>query len=474
MSLISFANPFGVHSMLFNSPIFLFAFFPVVYFVYWHLRGKNLRYAWLVATGYIFYGYWRPAFCLVMAFSTAVSYLAGRGFLVAKARRTRRLLLILPITIDLSLLGFFKYADFALGTINGLVLERDKALPLLHIVLPIGISFYTFHTISYIVDAYRGAITPTRNFLEFATYVSLFSQLIAGPIVRFRELQEDLEHIDQSRRPALADAGWSFFAIGMIQKVLLADPIATHIDPALKTVGALSTSASWLCAIGYSYQLLLDFAGYSNMAIGLGLLFGMHIPQNFDKPYQALSPADFWRRWHMSLSRFLRDYLYIPLGGSRGAASATDRNLMITMILGGLWHGANWTFVAWGAYHALLLVGYRRFRDAWDALPVLLRRGATFLLVLVGWCLFRSPTFNEAGTFLHHLFVPVSGTQVAGASALCALLLVAAVITHAGPSSFELSHTWRPWQAVALTLLFVVAVLRVLGASSSPFLYFQF
>lgn len=460
--------------MLFNSAIFLFAFFPITYVVYWNLRRRNLRYLWLTITGYVFYGYWRPSFCLLIALSTAVSYLAGLGFLRWQSRPVRRFLLIAPIVLDLSLLAFFKYADFLLRSLNAVFLSGRQPLPLLNIVLPVGISFYTFHTISYIIDSYRGTIRPTRNLLEFSTYVSLFSQLVAGPIIRFRELQEDLESLELKSRTRYADAGWSLFAIGMIQKVCLADPIASYIDPAFANPAQLSTSAAWICALGYSYQLLLDFSGYSNMAIGLGLLFGMRIPSNFDRPYQALNPSDFWRRWHMSLSRFLRDYVYVGMGGNRGSQWRARMNLLLTMLLGGLWHGASWTFVAWGGFHGLLLIVHREVRSWWERLPVGLQRLVTFLLVVFGWVLFRSATFSDAATIYSRMIVPSAGLKVA-TPALLFFLFVAAAVTHVGPTAETVVNAGlRGWRVVVLAAIFLIAVLRVVGSSGSPFLYFQF
>jgi alginate O-acetyltransferase complex protein AlgI len=460
--------------MLFNSAIFLFVFFPVTYVVYWTLRRRNLRYLWLTITGYVFYGYWRPSFCLLIALSTAVSYLAGLGFLRWQSRPIRRFLLIAPIVLDLSLLAFFKYADFLLRSVNAVFLSGRQPLPLLNIILPVGISFYTFHTISYIIDSYRGTIRPTRNLLEFATYVSLFSQLVAGPIIRFRELQDDLESLESKSRTQYADAGWSLFAIGMIQKVCLADPIASYIDPAFAHPAQLSTSAAWICALGYSYQLLLDFSGYSNMAIGLGLLFGMRIPSNFDRPYQALNPSDFWRRWHMSLSRFLRDYVYVGLGGNRGSQWRARMNLLLTMLLGGLWHGASWTFVAWGGFHGLLLIAHRDGRSWWERLPVVLQQLVTFLLVLLGWVLFRSATFTDAATIYSRMIVPAAGLKVA-TPALLLFLFIAGAVTHFGPTAETVVNAGlRGWRVVVLAGIFLVAVLRVLGSSGSPFLYFQF
>jgi len=367
--------------MLFNSLPFLYLFLPVTYLVFWKLHTKVQRYVWLTITGYIFYSFWNPKFCLLMAVSTLVSYGAGLGFLRWNDARHRRLCLVFPIVFDLCLLGTFKYANFALSSGNWILqsVHSNLRAPSFDIVLPIGISFYTFHTITYIVDSYRGVIKPTRNFFEFSCYVSLFSQLVAGPIVRFRQVEQDLENIDHANRTAYLERGWSFFVFGMIKKVLIADSIARIINPALLRWQSLSTVDTWLCMLGYTYQLYFDFSGYSDMAVGLGAMFGIRLPQNFNSPYKAIDISDFWKRWHISLSSVLRDYLYIPLGGSRQGEWKTCRNLMITMLLGGLWHGANWTFVAWGAYHGILLVA-TRYSEAFLTLwPVALRKSTTFL-----------------------------------------------------------------------------------------------
>src|SRR4051812_32927180 len=306
--------------MLFNSFVFLFAFLPVTYGVFWTLRSARSRYVWLTITGYVFYGYWDPRFCLLMAFSTVVSFTAGVGFLRWTDARHRRLLLVVPITVDLCILGFFKYANFLVGSLGRLLnwAGAGVAVPHWNIILPIGISFYTFHTITYIVDSYRGVIKPTRNFFEFSTYVSLFSQLVAGPIVRFRQIEADLASIAAHDRRRWLQRGISFFVIGLVEKVLVADSLAAFVDPALAHYASLSTAGAWMAMLGYSLQLYFDFSGYSTMAVGLGYLFGIRIPQNFNSPYKATDPSDFWRRWHISLSSVLRDYLYIPLGGNRG------------------------------------------------------------------------------------------------------------------------------------------------------------
>jgi alginate O-acetyltransferase complex protein AlgI len=462
--------------MLFNSLPFLFGFLPAVYLIFWRLRTRQGRFICLAVTGYLFYSFWDPRFCLLMAFTTLVSYSAGLGFLRWSDPRARKLLLLAPIVVDLALLGYFKYAGFALESANraGSLLGLDPTLPVLQIVLPIGISFYTFHTITYIVDSYRGVITPTRNLFEFAAYVSLFSQLVAGPIVRFREVQRDLESLQTARRTEHVQLGWSFFAIGLCEKVLIADTIASVINPALKHPESLSTVTAWLCALGYSYQLFFDFSGYSSMAVGLGLLFGITIPQNFHSPYKADSPSDFWRRWHISLSSCLRDYLYIPLGGSRGPRWLTYRNLLLTMLIGGLWHGASWTFVAWGGYHGLLLAAQRAAGERWTSLPTFLRQTVTFLLVVFGWVLFRSDDFTMAGHWLTAMVTWTPGEVVPGAGALLLVGAVAAYLAHVAPNVFQIKHDWSRRQALGLTLAFALCVLLIFRGQPSPFLYFQF
>jgi alginate O-acetyltransferase complex protein AlgI len=411
-----------------------------------------------------------------MAFSTLVSYAAGVAMLRWKTGWARRLCLIVPVTIDLSLLALFKYVDLALTSAAGIARTFGITLHVapLGFVLPVGISFYTFHTITYIVDSYRGVIVPTRRFFEFACYVSFFAQLVAGPIVRFRQVQHDLEHLGEAERRENLDTGFSFFTIGMIKKVLIADTIAAVIDPAWKQVSALSTLDAWLIIVGYTYQLYFDFSGYSDMAVGLGRLFGIHLPQNFDAPYRASDPSDFWRRWHISLSTVLRDYLYIPLGGSRGSEGKTVRNLMLTMALGGLWHGANWTFVFWGCYHGVLLVAYRYGKRFWDPLPAPARRAGMFLLVILGWVFFRAPDFSTAGALLFRMFRLIPGAPIAGEAGLVLAISVAAVSAHLGPTTFEMRHEWRPATVLGLTSLFVLSLIVILGGRATPFLYFQF
>ena len=463
--------------MLFNSLVFLFLFLPIVYFGFWRLRTKKHRFIWLTVASYIFYGTWNYKFCALMAFSTAVSYFAGRAMLGTTDPRRRKLFLLVPVTIDLLLLGFFKYFNFTVSSFAELSAWLHVPIhpPALNIILPVGISFYTFHTISYMVDAYRGVITPTRNFWEFSCYVSLFSQLVAGPIVRFRQVEADLDNLDHADRTRWLNIGWSFFAIGMMKKVLLADTIAAVINPAWKDVAHLSSLGAWLCVLGYTYQIYFDFSGYSDMAVGLGYLFGIRLPQNFSSPYKALNIADFWRRWHISLSTCLRDYLYIPLGGSRVFSNwLVYRNLLITMLLGGLWHGANWTFVFWGGYHGALLCLYRLFGKFWDRLPVIVQRVGTFFLIVIGWVFFRSDSFSVAAEMIARMFTSFAGSYFPGLLGLLVALTIAAAIAHFARNTFEMNHEWNSWSVAGLSLGYTVALLAIASGQQSPFLYFQF
>jgi alginate O-acetyltransferase complex protein AlgI len=270
--------------------------------------------------------------------------------------------------------------------------------------------------------------------------------------------------------------GVSFFVIGLVEKVLVADGLASFVDNALKDYQQLSTAGAWLAMLGYAFQLYFDFCGYSDMAVGLGYMFGLRIPQNFNSPYKALDPSDFWRRWHISLSTCLRDYLYIPLGGNRHGEWQTYRNLMLTMLLGGLWHGANWTFVVWGAYHGLLLALHRRFGAAWDVLPALMRQLLMFILVTVGWVFFRATDFTMATHLLSAMFTPTAGLGIANGNVFLGLLLLAAWWGMVGPNAFDLQARlhWKPRYGFALAVFFGACVSTMMSGGSSPFLYFQF
>ncbi|MFO0926930.1 MAG: MBOAT family O-acyltransferase [Gemmataceae bacterium] len=360
-------------------------------------------------------------------------------------------------------------------------------MPGWNIILPVGISFYTFHTITYIVDCYRGTIRPTRNLFEFAAYVSLFSQLVAGPIVRYRQIEQDLELLGAADRTRWLAIGWSYFVYGLVEKVIVADTLAVFVDTALDQgqYAHLSTGGAWLAMLGYTFQLYFDFSGYSDMAIGLGYLFGLRIPLNFNSPYKAVDPSDFWRRWHISLSTCLRDYLYVPLGGSRHGEWGTLRNLMLTMLIGGLWHGADWVFVLWGGYHGLLLVLYRLGGRPWNRLPVVVRRTAMFVLVVIGWVLFRAGAAHPGDGVVGlpmalrlwtAMFTPTDGIAGMNAALFLLVLVPAGVWALFLPNAQEVhrDYRWHPAHAIVWALAFGACVGLIAGGRNSPFLYFQF
>lgn len=456
--------------MVFNSDIFLFVFLPVVFSLFWLLGTKNARYVLLTVSGYVFYGYWNWRFCFLLLFSSLVSFIAGLMIQHSHRVGTRRALMAASITVDLLILGFFKYYNFFANNLGAIC--PAAAPPLLDIVLPIGISFYTFHTISYIVDVARDRIKATRNLFEYLAYVSLFSQLVAGPIIRFREIEEDLERIDGPPREDNIARGIGFFVVGLVKKVVVADTVAGLIDPMLAASNGLSLTGAWAAALGYTFQLYYDFSGYSDMAIGLGYLFGLRIPQNFNSPYQAMGIADFWRRWHMSLSTWLRDYLYIPLGGNRQGTGRTYANLMITMVLGGLWHGANWTFVLWGGYHGLLLICERLFKTWITLVPPLVYRFLTFLLVVISWVFFRSDTVSMAFEWLGKMAGINTGVDMPDLGLLLligACFLAVNVVPETWDFRFGVARRW----SVVYALAFFVSYLFMNG-KTSVFLYYQF
>jgi alginate O-acetyltransferase complex protein AlgI len=388
----------------------------------------------------------------------------------SKTRQGRLGWMTTSIIVDLSILGFFKYYNFF--TTNVYRLFTSAPAPLLRVVLPVGISFYTFHTISYIVDVTQGKVRATRNLFEYLTYVSLFSQLVAGPIVRFRQIEEDLERIDHPPKEQQVASGIGFFVVGLIKKCVIADSIAKEIDPMLASYMHMSVAGAWAAALGYTFQLYYDFSGYSDMAIGLGHLFGIRIPVNFNSPYQATGIRDFWRRWHISLSSWLRDYLYIGLGGNRRGPIRTNLNLLLTMLLGGLWHGASWTFVVWGAYHGVLLICDRAVEGFWAGVPKAIQRTVTFILVIFGWVLFRSASFEMAWTWLGKMFggAPVTGGITPQLFFWAGLSLV---LVNAVKETQYFTFPSRPRWAVIYAATFFMAYLFMNGAKT-VFLYYQF
>jgi D-alanyl-lipoteichoic acid acyltransferase DltB (MBOAT superfamily) len=458
--------------MLFNSSIFILVFLPLLLGTYyaaapWPVARKLV----LLAGSLVFYAYWDPRFVPLLVGLIAFNWAAMRLF----KRDGRRAWLILGIAGDLATLGLFKYTNFLLTSVAGLA---GFVPPAFEIILPLGISFFTFQMIAYLADLLRG----DRHFhtlLDFSLYVAFFPQLIAGPIVRHHELIPQFAL--PPRRPEMWEnlsRGGVLFVLGLAEKVAIADTMAPTVDTLFaKALGgtALTLAEAWAAAGAFTIQIYFDFCGYSSMAMGLALMCGLRLPVNFDRPYRAVSIREFWRRWHMTLSRLLRDYLYIPLGGNRLGRMRQAINVMITMLLGGLWHGANWTFVAWGALHGLgLAVAGAWARRAWP-MPRPLGWLLTLLFVIAGWVLFRAQDFGTAASILSSM-VGMHGIGSVTVDNRLVLFIGAAVALLAPPSYRIAERLVVPqrWQAVAAGGFAVWLLMLTGGRLQKEFIYFQF
>jgi alginate O-acetyltransferase complex protein AlgI len=468
--------------MLFPTPAFLF-FFAIFFPIYWAIRAHRWRMVWLLAGSCAFYMSWNPWLILLILFSASADYVAGMLLESTTSSILRRTLLVGSISLNLGLLAFFKYANFFLDSTYRLLGIFDVSLsrPTLDIILPLGISFYTFETISYIVDIYRGRIRAVRNPLDYAIFIMFFPHLVAGPIVRPRDF------LPQVRRPKRFDCdrahlGIRMFLLGFLKKSVIADNLGQLVvDPIFGEPGRFGSWSIWLGVFAYAIQIYGDFSGYSDMGIGLAHMLGFKLPQNFNFPYLARNVAEFWRRWHISLSSWLRDYLFIPLGGSRHGTRRTYVNLLIVMLLGGLWHGANWTFVLWGLYHGVLLAVHRAV--AWPTwLGAALLRPlcvlATFLAVCVGWVFFRAASLAEAGVILGRMAWPTEGVELSRTAAAIVLLCLAVTLAgHLLGSRINVIRFERrlpaPVMGAALACLLALGLV-LLPEGGRAFIYFQF
>ena len=467
--------------MVFTTHIFLFYYLPFVLVIYYSLpfRWRN---TFLSLASYIFYGWWEPWFVFLMLFSTVLDYYCGKIIAAPSASRRQRLAgLLIAIIGDLGLLAFFKYYTFTAENLNQLLhLVGADLLPVLQITLPIGISFYTFETMSYTIDVYRGVVRPAKSFDDFACFVSLFPHLVAGPIVRYNVVAEQLAHREHTWDKF--SRGIGLFILGFSKKILLANPMGSVADAVFGANAPFALDA-WFGVIAYGFQIYFDFSGYSDMAVGLSLMFGLVIPKNFDSPYLAESFTEFWRRWHISLSTWLRDYLYIPLGGNKRGIRRTYVNLGIVMLLGGFWHGAKWNFIVWGAYHGSILA-FERWRGKGSLYSWVPREGRvaiTFVLVLISWVLFRAPSLSHAFFYLGAMFGIAGPGNGAGLLAGEIYTLEAlTIITICALTSFQRYgvYEWTAWmtwpRTVALVPLFILAIMRMFTQALNPFLYFQF
>ncbi len=474
--------------MLFNSIPFLV--FLALFFPAWLLLPRRFRNAFMLAGSYFFYGWWDWRFCGLLALSTLVDYFVGAALPGARDRKTRKRLLLVSLASNLTILGTFKYLGFFVESFQAILegLGIRAGLPSLRIILPVGISFYTFQTLSYTIDIYRGKLQPIHDFIDFALFVSFFPQLVAGPIERAANLLPQLVKVPHPREGDLAE-GIKLITMGMIMKVLLGDRLAPLVDPVFRAPGAFSSLELFQGLLYFALQIYCDFSGYSLIARGTARLFGVDVMINFRQPYLSLNVTDFWRRWHISLSSWLKDYLYIPLGGNRKGKARTYFNLMVTMLLGGLWHGANWTFVAWGGLHGLYLAAHKlmlggrkpetriRVRGwksfAWAAIRV----GFTFTLVLLTWLFFRSPDFHTAFAMLSGI-LSFQGTL--DPRVLLATLLVGGVVLGIDILLYGLEREEilglipRFARPGVIAGIWVVILAHLIFAQEIPFIYFQF
>lgn len=486
--------------MVFSSYLFVFGFLPAFFIVYYLLRPQ-FRNAYVLLASLTFYYIGDKNGIVALIGAIVLNYVVGRFIGAAPhasdpvtgetvedatpvASRRRRAWLVVGIVLNLAVLVWYKYIGLFTQTIDDVtgLLGLGAVVPVIEVALPLGISFFVFQGISYLVDVYRGTIVPTRNFVVFGAYKSMFPQLIAGPIVRYRDVAAALDH--RSISDTMVFQGVIRFVTGFAKKVLLADTFAVTADTifALPT-DQLSTSTTWLGVLAYTLQIYFDFSAYSDMAIGMALMMGFRFPENFDYPYRSRSIREFWRRWHMTLSSWFRDYVYIPLGGSRAGRYRTYVNSLIVFMLTGLWHGASWTFLLWGLWHGIFIVMERVLDLDGRRIPAVLRWAGTLGVVVVGWVLFRAETFGQATDMLAHMVgMGPSGEGVRPfGEYVNSWLLVCGVV------AAVLSFPVYPWIKERLTrrqrlvggwvvfsLLFAVASMKVLAGAYSPFLYFRF
>ncbi len=473
--------------MWFNSFSYLW-FFPAILTVYYALPSWRVRKLALMAASYFFYACWNPPFVLLLAASSLLDYTIGRLLGGMGSRRRRKLLVATGCTANFGILAALKYAGFLLGSFYSvshfLGIASLPALPawIGRIVLPVGISFYTFHGVSYVLDVYRGRIAPKKSLTDFMLFIAFFPQLVAGPILRANQFVPQLE---TARRNEPIDwlRGGYLIILGLFQKIALADNLAPLANVVFDDPGSFNTVELWMGTYAFAFQIYFDFAGYSNIAIGTARLLGFSIPENFRMPYIAAGFRDFWRRWHISLSTWLRDYLYFPLGGNRRGTLRTMVNLYIVMGLGGLWHGANWTFVVWGLLHGTYLTAEHLLQPALAHIPGLIRESRitrtlasllTFHLVCLGWVFFRARSLSAAAGMLEQMLLP-NELNLNFHSSLTIYLWIGAFAIAAGliASRRELLRSvpaWA-WGASAAAMLFLT--LYTWG-DASEFIYFQF
>ena len=466
--------------MVFSSTIFLCVYLPLVLLGYYICpkKGRNL---FLLIASLVFYAWGEPKYVFLMIFSILVNYIFGR--LMDKHRENKKrlkLMLVLSVVIDLGLLSVFKYNDFIITNVNAIF---GANFDLLNIALPIGISFYTFQAMSYTIDVYRNDVRVQKNLIDFGMYITMFPQLIAGPIVRYADVQDQLA--ERSVTTADFSEGVMRFVVGLGKKVLLANQMGAVWSEIDALGGDVSALMAWTGAIAYTFQIYFDFSGYSDMAIGLGRMFGFKFPENFRYPYQSVSITDFWRRWHITLSTWFKEYLYIPLGGNRHGLTRQALNLLIVWSLTGFWHGAGWNFVLWGLYYFVILFIEKLFLlKALDKLPKFFRHVYALLLIIIGWVIFASDDVSVLLPFLGSMFGAngaIGGMDVYTLLTKAALLVICCIASTELPKKLFLSAAGAMNEKAAFTLksvltiaLLALSMILLIGDSYNPFLYFRF
>lgn len=466
--------------MVFSSTIFLCVYLPLVLLGYYICpkKGRNL---FLLIASLVFYAWGEPKYVFLMIFSILVNYIFGRLMDKNRGRQKRmKLLLVLSVVIDLGLLSVFKYTDFIITNVNAIF---GSSFDLLKIALPIGISFYTFQAMSYTIDVYRNDVRVQKNLIDFGMYITMFPQLIAGPIVRYADVQDQLA--ERSVTTADFSEGVMRFVVGLGKKVLLANQMGAVWSEIYALGGDVSALMAWTGAIAYTFQIYFDFSGYSDMAIGLGRMFGFKFPENFRYPYQSVSITDFWRRWHITLSTWFKEYLYIPLGGNRYGLARQALNLLIVWSLTGFWHGAGWNFVMWGLYYFVILFIEKLFLlKALDKLPKLFRHVYALLLIVIGWVIFASDDVGVLLPYLGSMFGAngaVGGMDVYTLFTKAVLIIICCVASTELPKRLFLSATGAMNEKAAFTIksvmtiaLLALSMILLIGDSYNPFLYFRF
>jgi alginate O-acetyltransferase complex protein AlgI len=452
--------------------------------------GHHRARVWLLlAVSFFFYACFNQWLALVICVSTAMDYAVARGMDGSSSRRWRQFLLAISLVANLGLLVYFKYANFFLSSLKDALnaLGASASFDLFSVILPIGISFYTFEAINYTIDVYRRRVPAEKDLGNFMLFITFFPHLVAGPIVRARDFLPQIHRRKRWSWPRM-QLGAQYVLMGLFKKLAIADRMAQFVDPVFKDPSQFGSGAIWVATLAYALQIYCDFSGYTDMALGCAHMLGYKLAQNFNMPYLAANVSEFWRRWHISLSSWLRDYLFIPLGGSRGANWQTCRNLMITMTLGGLWHGANWTFVVWGILHGLYLVIHRSFKafcerrphlDWWltTAPGTILRAGLTFMCVCLGWVFFRAQTFASAATVLRRLAVPHIGlpSPLHAHSFWYTVAVVALCHALAQRGLWKRMATRLPAPVMGLGYAVVLTLALLLApATEKAFIYFQF